>query len=196
MTKLLRQKTRRDQRGITAVEMVTTVMVLGIVLAALGATLGSAQRTSALADSEAASVDTARATAYQVQRDIRGATAVDATSCSPVGYCLQTYVQSPNGTLDRVRYRATQSSPPSGPTTLYRDSGCSATYTACTISKSLITNLQNQAQGKPLFSCVNQFTLPRIDISLMVSPLSSSASGLLLMQSAARPRNVSSAFCS
>ena len=196
MITLLRRKTRRDERGITAVEMVTTVMVLGIVIAALGATLSSAQRTSAVADSEAASVDTARTAAYQLQKDVRGATAVDATSCTPVGYCLQAYVQSPNGTLDRVRYRAVQSSPPSGPTTLYRDSGCSAIYTSCTISTSLITNLQNQAQGKPLFSCVNQFTLPRIDLTMVVSPLYTSASGLLWMQFAARPRNVASAFCS
>lgn len=179
--------------GMTVVELMLVVMILSIVIVVTGTVMSAGQRVQRFAQSEAESVDNARTAAARVQRDLRNALSV--ASCSPGGYCLLLYAQEPSGVLDRIRYRATQSGGPGGPTAIYRDAGCTPTYGSCPSTSVVVEGLVNHAQAKAVFTCVSSTTYPRIDVSLIVSPLSTRGSGTLTIQSSARPRNVTTAFC-
>lgn len=183
----------RKEQGVTVVELMVVVAILGIVGSVAAMVLAASQRVNQFALSESQSIDEVRTAAGRLQRDLRNAIAV--SNCNPAGYCLQMYAQEPSGMLDRVRYRAVQSGGSAGPTTLYRDAACTATYSSCATSTPVVIKLVNQANGKALFTCVSSTTYPRIDVTLLASPLSSEGSGTLTIQSSARPRNVTTAFC-
>ncbi|MHB8510661.1 MAG: PulJ/GspJ family protein [Actinomycetota bacterium] len=173
-----------DERGITIVELMITLMIFTIVIAAASATLISAQRTTGLATSESDAVDVARSTGYQIQHDIRNAMSVQ--GCSPIGYCLQLQAQDPNGSVEFVQLLAQTAG---SETSIVRESQCNGTFTSCSVSNTLVTNLQNIAQNKPVFQCPGGTTLGRVDVSMIVTPLSSSSSGTLTVQTSGRVRN-------
>jgi len=192
-----------DESGFTLVEFLIAFGIIAVLFASLGGLMVSGLRTNRFAEQETASLDSARIAQGQIQRDLRSAVAADTTTNSPcvnngapAGYCLLLYYQSPStGTTDQIRYRATQTGGPNGPTSLYRDNECDPAFT-CANSRLLVDNLDNRHQNVPMFACDVTSSYPQISVSMVVSPLSAvQTSGTLALNTRARPRNIAGNSC-
>jgi type II secretory pathway component PulJ len=200
----MRLPVRSDDRGFTLVEFMIASALLMTLLGVVGGFVTSGMRTGRFAEQETTSIDSARIAQAQILKDLRSAVAADTTtnsSCTsngaPAGYCLLLYYQSPViGTSDQIRYRAVQTGGSTGPTSLYRDSGCDPTFT-CTNNRDLVDNLNNRAAGATMFVCDTSSTYPEINVVMVVSPLSTqgSTTGTLTIQTKGRPRNIAGNSC-
>lgn len=193
----------RNDQGFTLVELMIVSAISLSVLALAGGFVSSGLRFNKFADQETASLDSARIAQGQILKDLRSAVGVDTTtnaSCTsngaPAGYCMLLYYQSPStGTTDQIRYRAVQVGGSSGPTSLYRDTGCDPSFN-CAGSRDLIDNLNNRAANIVMFTCDTSATYPQIQLTLVVSPLSTAeGNGRLTIQTRGRPRNLGGASC-
>jgi prepilin-type N-terminal cleavage/methylation domain-containing protein len=199
----MRRVHRTDDRGFTLVELMISSMLLLTVLGLVGGFVSSGVRTGRFAEQETASLDSARVAQGQILKDLRSAVAADTAANSactsngaPAGYCLLLYFQSPtSGTTDQIRYRAVQTGGSTGPTSLYRDTGCDPTFT-CTDSRDLVDNLNNRSVGSAMFVCDVSSTYPEINVTMVVSPLATGVNpGTLTIQTKGRPRNIAGNSC-
>src|SRR5688500_1279304 len=98
---------RSDESGWSLVEMLVAASLSLVVLAGLAATLISGFKTSTFGSRQSESLDGARLTLNQVERDLQGSKQFQ--NCTqagdPAGSCIMLKVQPPSGADQNIRYR-------------------------------------------------------------------------------------------
>jgi hypothetical protein len=150
------------------------------VLAGILGTLTIAYKTQVFAQRESQSLDDARNSLHQFQRDVQGSTG--AALCGSGGTCVQVQARTPSGAYDDVRYRVVG-------TGLLRDHFDAVTgiYTGERVLTDRIANLSMTPSVTP-FTCTAGGGLMTLAVQLVVKP-SNLQEGTFRINSTIRPRN-------
>ena len=103
-----RRRISRDQRGLTLVELLVTIVLLGIVMAICVQVFVTIGRTVATTDQNSQNTDQARLAVQQIDRQVRsGNVLYNPAAETPAGFALRVYTQA-NGYQRCVQWRITK----------------------------------------------------------------------------------------
>ena len=103
-----RRRISRDQRGLTLVELLVTIVLLGIVMAICVQVFVTIGRTVSTTDQNSQNTDQARLAVQQIDRQVRsGNVLYNPAAETPAGFALRVYTQA-NGDQRCVQWRITK----------------------------------------------------------------------------------------
>ena len=103
-----RRRISRDQRGLTLVELLITIVLLGIVMAICVQVFVTIGRTVSTTDQNSQNTDQARLAVQQIDRQVRsGNVLYNPAAETPAGFALRVYTQA-NGYQRCVQWRITK----------------------------------------------------------------------------------------
>lgn len=177
-----------DQSGVTLVELVITMSVMGIILGVFLTVLASVQMSLSREQGRSQTMDQGRLALETIDRDIRSGNILCSAPASPTNFGLSVYTQS-NGTTRWLQYRVSSQ-------TLQRREYFSPAWTSW---RTVATGIVNPSTTAPFVIDTSALVNSRIvNVTMLVNtaPQDTTSSSVRLESSVAIRNQSSSVPCS
>ncbi len=177
-----------DQSGVTLVELVITMSVMGLILGVFLTVLASVQMSLSREQGRSQTMDQGRLALETIDRDIRSGNILCSAPASPTNFGLSVYTQS-NGTTRWLQYRVSSQ-------TLQRREYLSGAWTSW---RTVATGIVNPSTTAPFVIDTSALVNSRIvNVTMLVNtaPQDTTSSSVRLESSVAIRNQSSSVPCS